>query len=124
MKVTTYSALLVDSDALTLAAATETDVVSQDNTSPDSNGIDVSQADNFSLVLSNTGSHDIQTVTVYKSPLGTNYVAVDQNFGPVVAGSAISIDDNELLCSRLRVTATSSAGTTLEVEMIVNRWQL
>lgn len=124
MRVTTYSALLTGGTALTLAAATETDVISQDNAHPDLHGIDISQADSFLLVLKNTGSHAIETVTVYRSPLGTNFNDIGQNLGPVSAGSKIDIGDDSLMGSRMRVTCTSASGTTLEVEIRVTRLSL
>jgi len=123
-KVVTYSALLTGGTALTLAAATETDVISADNTAPDTNGIDVSTADDFFMILKNTGASDIETVTMYRSPLGTNFNAVGQNLGPVAAGSQIDVRENDLTGSRLRVTATSAAGTTLVVEVRVTRTTL
>ena len=95
---------------VTVPAATETDLLS------DATGFDVRKVDSLCVALSNTGSHDVDTLTIYESPGGTTFLALGQNFGPLPAGSTRLIEMQAFTGARARLTATSASGTTVAVE--------
>lgn len=117
MKIETHHIQLAGVDALTLDAATETDVLIDTAGTP-TVGIDTSSTDVVSVVLKNTGAADIETVTSYVSPLGTEFVAFAANHGPVTSGDSVLLTFEDIEGNRFRLTCTSTAGTDVEVEAV------
>lgn len=72
------------------------------------------------IILRNTGSADIESVVIERSPLGTEYAtdtALGTAIGAISAGASKLVEGAELACAFVRVTLNSSAGTNYSLEM-------
>ncbi len=118
-RVKTFSAHLTGGSAITLAASTETDLIG-----PTSVGIDVTQTDFLNITLNNTGAATIDTVTLYASSLGFGFSPIGGNLGPILSGALLQVDLSDIDVTQIRITATSTTGSTVEIEAIGSRTSL
>lgn len=100
----------VSNPAITLPDGTETDLLNAD-------GIGTLYADRAEFLVSNTGTTNAMTVKVYYSPTGVGW-GVDATTYTVAHGASLRIPLNPITCSRLRITGTSTGGTTATIEGI------
>ena len=103
-----------DPASVTLAAATETSLMGG------ASGIDITGAEYVCIVLKNTGGNTITAIDALVSPNGTNFVTMGLSLGTIAASALklIRLTPADIgSAKRLKVTATSTSGSTVDVEV-------
>ena len=79
----------------------------------------VAGARDWSFALKNTGAYAVTAMTIARYPLGPDSIGEDPvavSTGiPLAAGSALAIDATREPVTTLRVTLTSTSGTTVRI---------
>src|SRR4051794_28068600 len=96
------------SPPIALAAATETRLVGAD-------GIDVTDADRAEFGIDNTGGNSLTPAVYYQLTSGGKWFKDATSFSAIASGASGRIVLNPIQALRVRVTATSAAGSTCTV---------